>query len=76
MIHTEITMKIIGDHPHTGELCHPRGETKYSITQEVILGKEMYPVKLVDCPHGTDGCYVERKNLEMISAPKKAMGEK
>ena len=64
-IHEDITLRIVGDHPHAGELCHPIGKGPETIT-EMPYG---YHVKLVNCPHKTEESYVLRKNLQMVQRP-------
>ena len=61
-VHEDITLLIIKPHPHAGELCHPVGATKETITEQTwgVL------VELVDCPHGVDRCYALKENMQMI----------
>ena len=66
-IHTCETFEIVGDHPHSGERCHVVGESPSTITKKIMIsGAEIYLVHLIDCKHGMDGCYVEKKNLRFI----------
>ena len=66
-IHTIVLMRIIGDHPHAGDFCHPTGESSDSITEKFFFGEPMYKMKLVNCPHGgIEFCYVSKRRLEMI----------
>jgi len=62
-IHDDMTFLIVGDHPHTGELCHLVGETASTVSQL----DDMYLVRLVNCKHLTEGCYVRKKNLKLIT---------
>lgn len=71
-IHEEVTMKIIGDHPHAGELCNPVGDDKSKVGCIWIGQTEMFEVKLLYCSHGVEGAFVPRKNLLLIQGPQKA----
>jgi hypothetical protein len=61
-VHTDILFIITGDHPHAGEHGHPVGETPATVTEKMGMAL----LRLVDCQHGTDGCYVARENLKML----------
>lgn len=65
-VHRDILMKITGNHPHTGEYGHPCGNSPNTITKSNHCGPETYLIELIDCPHGTDRCYAEKKNLALM----------
>lgn len=65
-IHEDILFEIIGDHPHTGERCHPVGTTTHSIS--MLMGQ--YQMYLINCQHGLEGCFVKKENLKLLEAPK------
>lgn len=66
-VHTNVTMQIIGRHPHAGELCHPIGDD----SEHVTLTFDLYHVKLLNCPHGVEECGVSQENLKLIVKPDK-----
>ena len=66
VVHEEATFRIIGDHPHAGELCHPVGYEVGKIIVMNFYGGNLYQVKLIDCPHLVSGCFVKIENLEPI----------
>ena len=66
-VHEDITMLIIGDHPHAGELCNPIGSTLNTITPFRLFGEIHYKVNLINCPHLTDGCFVGKDSLQLVS---------
>ncbi len=48
------------NHPHFGESGILTGEVVW------VMGIRMAKVELMDCNHGTDGCYVTAKQVEKI----------
>jgi hypothetical protein len=55
-------VKIVGrEHPHKGEYGRFTGETIS------VFGKRMALVKLEDCKHGTDGCYVSPGDIREVN---------
>ena len=66
-VHEDITMLIIGDHFHVGELCHPIGTTSETITPWKLFGGTSYKVKLINCPHLIGECFVGKDNLQLVS---------
>ena len=65
IVHKQARFVLVGDHPHAGESCNMVGESKDTITK---LG-DMYLVHLINCVHGSDECYAERKHLKMEQKP-------
>ena len=68
-VHTDITMQIVNaQHPHYGELCHPVGDSPE--TTEIFTpypgGPKMYKMRLINCVHGVDGCYVKKSELSLV----------
>lgn len=61
-VHEDILFIIVGDHPHTGEHCHPVG---YSPDTVSTLG-DLTLMRLIDCAHGGRGCYVAHENLRIL----------
>jgi len=70
-VHTDILMEIIGDHPHRGEFGHPVGKSKDTITVTDLCGPNTYLIHLINCEHGTDRCYAEKKKLRLLKGGKK-----
>jgi len=68
-IHEDILMIIIGDHAHTGELCHPIGASAETITPYNLFDETTYKMQLKNCPHGIRQCFVAKTQLKLISAP-------
>jgi hypothetical protein len=66
VVHEHVLMKITGDHPHKGELCNPIGKTPETLTKHYIFGKAQFLVKLIDCKHGMDQCYVPQEQLSLL----------
>lgn len=55
-------VKIVGrEHPHRGEYGRFDGSTIN------VLGKRMALVKLENCRHGTDGCYVSPGDIREVN---------
>ena len=71
-IHADITLRIVGDHPHRGELCHPVGPSADSVTEYTIGGGPAYSVFLPECPHGDESCYAAKHNLLLVKASQAA----
>ena len=63
-VHSDITWRIVGNHPHRDELCHPFGEDGATIDLHDIWGDKMYHVELVNCEHGVDSCFVKPSNIK------------
>jgi hypothetical protein len=70
-IHKDIIFEIIGDHPHTGEICHPIGADKDHIHQIAITpsSEPLFEMSLINCEHGLEGCYVPKHNLRLLRKP-------
>ena len=66
-VHSDILFVIIGDHPHTGEHCHPVGAT----AQTVSTLDDLTLMRLTDCQHGGHGCYVAKENLRLLRGRKR-----
>lgn len=65
-VHKNILMKVIGEHPHSGEYCHPIGESASSVGTTVVCGTPMYLVVNVNT---NDRYYAARENLTLINKP-------
>jgi hypothetical protein len=61
-VHADILFQIVGDHPHTGEYCHPVGETPETVSE--LNGLTL--MRLVNCEHNVRGCYAARENLRLL----------
>jgi len=61
-VHKDFLVEIIGIHPHSGELGHPVGETPKPITCVM----DMWEIELIDCQHGTRGCFAAHKNMRLL----------
>lgn len=61
-VHTNILFVLTGDHPHAGEHCHPVGQSPETVSE--LNGLAL--MRLVDCQHGTRGCYAARENLRLL----------
>jgi len=72
IIHDGITFQILSEHPHQGELCHLVGETKNTITELEGIG---FKVKLLNCKHLIDFCYVDRHHLHKLNIIKEKGGK-
>jgi hypothetical protein len=70
-VHEDITMLIIDDHPHAGELCHPVGNSPDGVNELTgfPFNEPTYEVVLEDCKHGTDSCFVSKSQLQLVCAP-------
>ena len=62
-VHEDILFVIVGDHPHTGEHCHPVGHSPETIS---TLMNDLTLMRLTDCEHGDTGCYVAHENLRIL----------
>jgi len=55
-------VKVIGaKHPHRGEYGRWTGEVR------TLLGKPLGLVKLENCKHGTDACYVSPTDIRQVN---------
>ena len=54
------TVRIIGNHPHQGEL----GTLTREKARGLMGNRPMYKILLSDCAHGMDGCFAEEINME------------
>jgi hypothetical protein len=73
VVHEDVTFLIVGDHVHSGELCHPVGKSKDTVTQHEFSfsDEKMYLVSLINCPHLIGQCYVGCKDLQLVSNKRK-----
>ena len=56
---------LIGDHPHKGERCKPKGETEETISTINMFGQDMYLMELINCEHGIKECYAKKNQLKL-----------
>jgi hypothetical protein len=61
-VYENILFEVVGDHPHKGELCHPVGSSKKTITMN--LGMAL--VESVTKESGIDRFYADKRNLKII----------
>lgn len=61
---SNINVQIIGKHPHSGEKGYIES-TDDMIDVHKVFGTEMYKIILEDCPHMTDACFAEKKNIKL-----------
>jgi len=61
-VHADILFIIVGDHPHTGEHCHPVGHSPDTVSTL----NDLTLMRLTDCQHGGHGCYVAKDNLRLL----------
>lgn len=55
-------IKIIGKHPHSGEIG-----TVESV-EKTFLGSVGWKIKLENCSHGTNGCFVfKSENIKLLN---------
>lgn len=53
-------------HPHTGETGHVTLNDNGTVTVKRLFGADMLEIELVDCPHGTSGCFVKQGDIELV----------
>ena len=53
-------------HPHVGETCELIMTPLKTVQVHQILGKRRYKVKLINCQHGIDECFVNPNGLMEI----------
>lgn len=54
------------NHPHLGEHGELPVSPEGTVQIHEIFGKEKFRVKLVDCKHGIDSCFVDRNGIRFI----------
>lgn len=66
-VHDDVLMKIVGNHPWTGHLCHPMGDSAETITEYDFDGRKTYLVQLAEPPFDTEQVYAAKSNLQLLS---------
>jgi hypothetical protein len=69
---SNINVRIIGKHPHSGEKGYIESKDEM-IDVHNVFGTNMYKIVLEDCPHMVDACFAELKNLELIDVPQRGI---
>ena len=64
----KIKVQLKGDHPHAGELAYLFVNENGSVTLDEYNMVELF---LINCEHGQEGCYAERKDFDVCGGGKK-----
>lgn len=57
-------------HPHLGESAELTVSEEGTVTVHTIFGKDKFKVRLINCPHMVDSCFVGMDGIEIIEIKK------